>query len=60
MSIVIKSEDEISVMRQAGRIVATVLEILKLQIKPGMTTKELDIITAREVKRLGGIPSFKG
>ena len=47
-------------MRQAGRIVGIVLEILRRQVKPGMKTKELDIIAAREVKRLRAKPSFKG
>ncbi len=47
-------------MRQAGRIVGIVLEILRRQVKPGMKTKELDIIAAREVARLGAKPSFKG
>jgi len=47
-------------MRRAGRIVAGVLEILTRQIKPGMRTIELDAIAAREVGRLGGVPSFKG
>jgi len=60
MGIIIKSEREIALMRQAGRIVATVLSILMKQVKPGMKTKELDIIAGREVERLGGKPSFKG
>jgi methionyl aminopeptidase len=60
MGIIIKSEREIAIMRQAGRIVATVLNILMKQIKEGMKTKELDIIAGREVARLGGKPSFKG
>jgi len=47
-------------MRQAGRIVATVLEMLVSQVTPGMKTKELDIIAAREIERLGARPSFKG
>jgi len=47
-------------MRQAGRIVATILEILSKQIKPGMETRELDVIAAREVKRQGARASFKG
>jgi len=47
-------------MRQAGRIVAAVLAILMKQVKPGMKTKELDIIAGREVERLGAKPSFKG
>jgi methionyl aminopeptidase len=49
-----------AIMRQAGRIVAEVLNILIKQVKPGMKTKELDIIAGREVARLGGKPSFKG
>jgi len=60
MSIVIKSGQEIAAMREAGRIVATVLEVLKLRMRPGMRTEELDVIANREVERLGGIPSFKG
>ena len=60
MSIVIKSDQEIATMRQAGRVVATVLEVLKLQVRPGMKTEELDFITARELERLGAKPSFKG
>lgn len=60
MGITIKSEREIAIMRQAGKIVATVLGILIKEIKPGIKTEELDIIAEREIKLLGGKPSFKG
>ena len=60
MGIIIKFDEEIAAMRQAGRIVATILEILSEQVKPGMKTKELDIIAERELERLGAKPSFKG
>jgi methionyl aminopeptidase len=60
MSIIVKSDKEIATMRQAGRIVAKVLEILIKQVKPGMKTKELNITAERELKRLGGKSSFKG
>jgi len=60
MSIIIKSEREIEVMRQAGRIVAVVLEVLESKVRPGMKTKELDEIAYTEVRRLGAEPSFKG
>lgn len=60
MGIIIKSDEELAAMRQAGRITATVLEVLKLQVRPGMKTKELDVIAARELERLGAKPSFKG
>ena len=60
MSIIIKSDKEIAIMRQAGRIVATVLEVLKGQVKPGMKTEELDVIAVKELEKLGARPSFKG
>lgn len=60
MSIVLKSDQEIATMRQAGRVVATVLKVLRLGVRPGMETKELDVIAARELERLGAKSSFKG
>lgn len=60
MSIIIKSNQEIAAMRQAGRIVAIVLEVLTKQMRPGTKTKDLDIMAAREIERLGAKPSFKG
>jgi methionyl aminopeptidase len=60
MGIEIKSEKEIAVMRQAGKIVAEILRILTKQVKPGMKTKELDIIAERELKMRGAESSFKG
>ncbi len=60
MSIIIKSAKEIAAMRQAGRIVATVLKILTDEVRPGMRTKELDNIAGRELERLGARSSFKG
>ncbi len=57
---VIKSDQEIAAMRQAGRIVATVLEVLKSQMRPGMKTEDFDVIAARELESLGAKPSFKG
>lgn len=60
MGIEIKSEQEIAVMRQAGKIVADILRILTKQMKPGMNTKELDNIAMRELKKAGAESSFKG
>jgi methionyl aminopeptidase len=59
MGIITKSEREIALMRQAGKIVAEVLQRLKSQVQAGIKTRELDIIAEREVRKLGGIPSFK-
>jgi len=60
MGIMIKSAREIEIMRQAGRIVATVLAELKSQVKPGVKTRILDEIAQRETEKLGAVPSFKG
>ena len=60
MSIILKSEREIDLMRQAGQIVAAVLEKLKSEVRAGITTKELDDIAVKEVTHLDATPSFKG
>jgi len=58
--IIIKSSQEVAIMRQAGRVVATVLERLREEIKPGVMTRHLDMIARREVKKYGARASFKG
>ena len=60
MSIILKSEREIDLMRRAGQIVATVLERLRSEVRPGVTTQELDDVAVKETTRLGATPSFKG
>ncbi len=60
MPIILKSKEEIALMRGAGRIVAQVLEILKEEIKPGLVVKDLDDIVRREFARRGAIPTFLG
>ena len=60
MGIIIKSDSEINTMRQAGKIVAEVLRKISEQVKPGMKTKELDIIAERELEKTGATSSFKG
>jgi methionyl aminopeptidase len=60
MGIVIKSEKEIEIMRQSGRIVAEILKLLSEKIKPGMKTKEMDTIAESELKKRGAESSFKG
>ncbi len=60
MSIVIKSDQEIAIMRQAGKIVAGILEVLKSQVRPGIRTENLDVIAAKELEKRGAKSSFKG
>ncbi len=56
----VKTPSEISAMRDSGRMLATVLELLRIKLEPGMSTKDLAVIAAEELKRLGGEPSFLG
>jgi methionyl aminopeptidase len=60
MPIVLKSKEEISLMREAGRAVAQVLEIMKEEIRPGLVVKKLDDIVRREFGRRGVVPTFLG
>ncbi|RLC73633.1 MAG: type I methionyl aminopeptidase [Chloroflexi bacterium] len=60
MSIIIKSAEELQIMREVGRIVARVLERLIREIRPGITTGELDALAAEELKRYGAASSDKG
>ena len=58
--ITIKSENEISLMSQAGKIVAMTQIILSNAIRVGISTLELDRIAEKEIRKNGAIPSFKG
>ena len=58
--IIIKSQKEIEIMREAGKIVAETHEILKSAIIPGISTLELDKIAEENIRKYNAIPSFKG
>ncbi|MDM7999273.1 MAG: type I methionyl aminopeptidase [Dehalococcoidia bacterium] len=59
MGIVIKSPEEIAIMREAGRIVAKVLQAIAGEVKPGVKTRDLDAICVQELARHGAQSSFK-
>ncbi|AFZ20468.1 type I methionyl aminopeptidase [Allocoleopsis franciscana] len=59
-SIEIKSQREISIMRQAGKIVATVLKEISEMVQPGMTTLDLDRYAEKRIREMDAIPSLKG
>ncbi|EES48499.1 type I methionyl aminopeptidase [Clostridium botulinum] len=58
--IIIKNNDEIALMRKAGRMVAETLLLLEENIKPGITTAELDRVAEEFITKHGAKPSFKG
>lgn len=58
--IICKSQDELGLMREAGRIVAETHRKLAVAIRPGITTAELDNIADRYIRSQRAVPSFKG
>jgi len=56
----VKSAREIAVMRQASRIVATVLREMIAMAAPGLTTGDLDRHAEKRIREMGATPSFKG
>jgi methionyl aminopeptidase len=58
--IVIKSPSEIERMREAGRVVARVLDEVKRAVAPGVTTARLDETAEGLCRKLGALPAFKG
>lgn len=58
--ITVKSEWELSCMRKAGIVVAKTLELLGLNIRPGITTGELDRISEEFIYSSNAVPAFKG
>lgn len=59
MSVSIKSSQEIELMREAGRILASVHQELGKNIRPGMSTMDIDRLGEEMIRSYGCIPSFK-
>jgi methionyl aminopeptidase len=58
--ITIKTAEDIESMHTSGRILATVLELLRTEAKPGVTPRDMAFVAKRELLRLGGKPAFLG
>lgn len=58
--IILKSKEEVAKIAKASRIVAESLEAVRAYLKPGMTTKELDLFVEKQIRERGGTPAFKG
>ncbi len=59
-AVTIKRASEIERMRAAGQILAAILDVLRAELRPGVSTGDLDTIAERMIRDAGAIPSFKG
>ncbi|HJX68686.1 MAG TPA: type I methionyl aminopeptidase [Dehalococcoidia bacterium] len=57
--VIIKSDEEIAIMRKCGKILTAILDRLRAEVRPGIRTAQLDMIMAEESKKRGVKPSFK-
>lgn len=60
MAIVIRTEKEIAKMRRSGVALRHVLDALRENIAPGMTTLDLEKVAEAEIARAGAVAAFKG
>lgn len=58
MAVSIKSEREIQLMRESCKILAKVHEELGKAVKPGISTKDIDILAEKLIRGYGCIPNF--
>jgi len=58
--IILKTSEELELISRASQIVVECQKVLIRELKPGMTTLELDVLTETCIRDLGGIPAFKG
>ncbi|NLI97440.1 type I methionyl aminopeptidase [bacterium] len=57
---IIKSEAEIEGIRESGRILAAALKVAELELAPGKTTAEIDVVIEEYILSNGAKPVFKG
>lgn len=58
MSVIIKTKEEIKIIREGGKILAKVLEKVAKKVKPGVSTFELDEYAYELIKKGGDTPAF--
>ncbi|MEK7588713.1 MAG: type I methionyl aminopeptidase [Patescibacteria group bacterium] len=58
MAIIIKTKEEIEIIREGGKRLATVLYKVKDKVAPGISTKELDIYAEKLIREYGDEPAF--
>ena len=58
--IILKTPAEIEIMAEASRVVAEVLEIIRKEVRSGISTDDLDRLAEKEIRARGATPAFKG
>ena len=58
MGIIIKTSEEIKILRTGGKHLAEVLHKVKEKVAPGVSTKDLDIYAEKLIRELGDTPAF--
>ena len=56
----IKTPAQIDLMRAAGLVVGETLELLRQELRPGISTAELDRVAEQNIRASGATPSFLG
>jgi len=61
MAIELKSPEQVAILREAGRIVAEVYEVLRPHVVPGVTTLDLDRMAEEYIRKRGALSiAFSG
>lgn len=55
-----RDQDEVAVIREAGRLAAQTIDVLARELRPGITTAELDRLAESFIVGHGARPAFKG
>ena len=58
--IIIKSDREIDLMRESGKVTGFILKELENFIRPGISTADIDRFVEDIIRKNGMIPTFKG
>src|SRR3989344_861212 len=56
--VIIKTKEEIEILREGGKKLATVLHKVKEKVAPGVSTKDLDLYAEKLIREMGDEPAF--
>ncbi len=60
MAIIIKTPEEIDILREGGKRLGRILALVGAMVVPGVTTKELDVYAEKLIRKGGDEPAFLG